>query len=225
MIPERLVYSEPEDVEQQLDRLRLRPEDVQETVRAAMSLAATATGIHPAGAQGYFWWTAQVVRLREVTFPRKWKTYRVDNQEGIISPDKKTIIIPCRGDEETGIIDGEPTTSRPRGATYRRAVEDNQLAFELEFESSAAGLPESTKADDRTEEPIRRVWLFLTYRDREAREIRSELSLPDQMSGNRPDRFPIRIILGPEPMDPGVEIGDDRDNDDDGGIEVPVARR
>jgi hypothetical protein len=222
MIPATHVYVEPEDVEQQLARLGLRPEDLHEAVRAAKSLAATATGIHPAGAQGYFWWTAQVVRLREVTFSRKWKTYRIENQEGIISPDKTTIIIPCRGDEDTGIIDGIPSTSRPRGVTYRRAVEDNQLAFELEFESSEAGLPDATEPE---EEPIRRVWLFLTYRDREARQVRYELSLPDRMSGNRPDRFPIRIILGPEPMDPDVEIGDDRDNDDDSGIEVPVARR
>jgi hypothetical protein len=224
MIPERHVYSEPEDVEHQLDRLGLRPEDLQETVRAAMSLAATATGIHPAGAPGFFWWTAQVVRLREVTFARKWKTYRMDNQEGVISPDEKTIIIPCRGDENTGIVDGKPTTSRPRGTTYRRAVEDNQLAFELGFVPSAAGLPESTDADDQETEPSRRVWLFLTYRDRAAREVRSELSLPDQMS-DRPDRFPIRIILDPEPIDPDVEIGDDKDIDDDSGIEVPVARR
>ena len=99
------------------------------------------------------------------------------------------------------------------------------LAFELGFEPAAAGLPESTNADNQETEPSRRVWLFLTYRDRAAREVRSELSLPDQMSGNRPDRFPIRIILGPEPIDPDVEIGDDKDIDDDGGIEVPVARR
>lgn len=224
MVPERHVHHEPEDVEQQLAQLGLVSEDLQEAVRAAKSLAATATGIHPAGAQGYFWWTAQVVRLREMTFSRKWKRYRVDNQEGIISPDKKTIIIPCRGDEETGNVDGGPKTSRPRGATYRQAVEGNQLAFKLEFESSAAGPAEPADADGQAE-ATRRVWLFLTYRDRDKREIRAELSLPDEMSGNRPDNFPIRILLPPEPMEPDVEIGDDRDNDDDGGIEVPVARR
>lgn len=204
------VHSAVEDVVDQLAELGLSVDMVHRVIARAEVDTRSCTPNHPVNAEGWFRWANSVCYLREELIPAGWARARSLNFELVVRPGGMVAIAVTAGDEATGCPDVQPRTGNPKGAMTVAAVVANigpQTLFEVgEFR--------------------RQTWFLLYHRDE--REIRAEVSLPDNVSaGGYIDSWSERIIIPPYPLDERVPpapqaelpigLGD--------AIDVPVRRR
>jgi hypothetical protein len=83
-------------------------------------------------------------------------------------------------------------------------------------------LPDPTALAEAAKVPGRALWIFLTHRDFEKGELRSELSLPKEMGDDGYiDQWHQRIIFPPIPFDNGsadnLNLDSPNTGNDDGG--------
>lgn len=139
-----------------------------------------------------FGWAEGNRSLRDQLVPR-WKAKDEHNQPLTLNEDESIAITALSGDQHTG-TDETPSTRSPKGRMTAEAAKV----------------------------PGRSLWIFLTYRDFEKGELRSELSLPKDMGDDGYiDDWHDRIILPPIPFDRGNVDSGSPDNpnsgNDDGG--------
>jgi hypothetical protein len=166
--------------------------------------------------------------IRHSLAPR-WEAKDENNQPLAINEDGSIAITALSGDQRTG-TDEIPSTRSPKGKKTAEAVEANSSQAEFEFvaEQRAAAVAQAVKV------PGRQLWIFLTFRDFEKGELRSELSCPKEIGDDGYiESWWERIIFPPISFDRGsVDIGS-QDNpssgNDDGGqspeITVYIPRR
>ena len=162
-----------------------------------------------------FGWAEGNRSLRDQLVPR-WKAKDEHNQPLTLNEDESIAITALSGDQHTG-TDETPSTRSPKGRMTAEAIQSNneQIEFEL-VAAQRAAMAEAAKV------PGRSLWIFLTYRDFEKGELRSELSLPKDMGDDGYiDDWHDRIILPPIPFDRGNVDSGSPDNpnsgNDDGG--------
>ena len=128
-------------------------------------------------------------------------------------PERISAIAVAGGTHETGTRNGTPHTRTPRGAVTKEAVARNQLAL--------FGPPTEPEQhpDERPE-----TWLLLHYYAYAKGEIRAELSLRSEMSGDTITAWKDRITLAPIAFIMDEPIDDD-DLPEDEPIDIDVPRR
>jgi hypothetical protein len=165
--------------------------------------------------------------LRHSLVPR-WTVKDEHNQPLAINEDNTIAITALSGDQRTGTNEN-PSTRSPKGRKTAEAVEANSEQIEFEFMAEdPVAVAEAAKV------PGRSLWIFLTYRDFEKGELRSELSLPNGMGDDGYiESWWERLILPPIPFDRSDLDSGNSDNpnsgNDNGGqspeITVHIARR
>jgi hypothetical protein len=130
-------------------------------------------------------------------------TARLNERQGLgklrlplVLNESRTIAISVStGTEGTGLRDGNPCTSSAKGPKTAGVVQVNQLQ-EFLFPEMALPSKESLSATGRA------TWILLMHRDRDAQEVRCELSRPISMTDDgHVDGWAERIILNPTPFD------------------------
>jgi hypothetical protein len=148
-------------------------------------------------------WAETTHRLRERQIPQGWAPSDDSNYSLIVSPNSRIAIAVASGDENTGLIDGCPSTSSPKGPLTVSAVAAHQLALALPIPPEMREILAAFEVD-----PNRETWLLLTHwseRDGSV-EVRAELSLPLDIAENQKViGWRERIILPPTDLGP-VEI-------------------
>ena len=206
------------DAEQRLREMQLSDEALRTSLELAYIAASACTENEPRSAPGSTVWARAVGGLRDQVIPDGWTIDRAANYETTVSPDESRAVAVATGTKETGRTGGlPPRTKTPKGPATRRAVEHNsQLSF-------ADVNPDEFEGAIKRDPSERETWLVLHHFDRDAKEIRRELSLPDAMEGSTITGWRERIILDPIPFDADIEI--DYDDAGDDHVEVEVRRR
>lgn len=205
--PNRPIFREPGEIDQRLAALGLTVELLLDVVRQGEAARASATALDPTTTAGYLAWHRKVRALRERTLLLGWGRRDVKNCPLAVNPDARMAIVVATGNEATG-TPGNPSNKFSKGPVLENAVDVNQL--------------------DLFAEPVRKknecvTWFLLTRAN--AKEARSELSLPETMQNGYVVLWRERIILPVVTLD-STPAADRRDIDlapDE--IDVPVVRR
>lgn len=178
-----------------MDSMSLKIEwfiDLSGRVLAEYNRATSNDALTAAGSYAYF---AAVRYIRDILVPYGWKP----SPEGGLEITRNDItgiaIVVSSGNEHTGYDKGpEPKTKNPKGPKTLNFLNNNvQLSLWPEMDKKVVVKGEN-------DEPI---WVYLYHIDKRKKEIRSELSLPIEMSYDRlrVSRWRSRIIL------PSVRFG------------------
>ncbi len=175
-----------------------------------------ATLAHAPTAAGTLHWHAFVPALRLALKVQDWIIKDHKNCPLIISADRSIAIVVMTGNSETGKEFGNPTNQADKGAVLDEAVQKN-VQYQL-FENAA--LNRMQKGEGGTQ-----LWVLLYHVDaagKDAREIRSELSLPSSFHKKKIIGWAERIILRSIPTNPSTRIAPSLPNKP---IEVVVERK
>ena len=148
---------------------------------------STYTAFDSRGASGTAGWSRRARRLSEIYTSKGWQRLDPDGQPTLVHPGGKHCLITATGNVFTGVPYGTPSTKNPRGKTFRVAIDNNLTLFDEE----EAALDESK---------IRETWVLLAHLDGDGK-LRSEVSLPDSMTGSRISSWHTRILL------PAIDLG------------------
>lgn len=200
-----------------LHGMRLASDDLRDAVRDANAEALECTPNDVVSRAGYTRWASPLRQLGDAYASKGFTRERPNNFELLVSPDRTFGVTVAPGDHNTG-TDKMPSTRIERGPLTAQAVVGNRRQLALgsihrEFDND-----------------VMKIWLLLAYFDELEDEIRLELSFPVEFSskGKKKKRghvtaFEPRLIL------PSIRLVDDvqvrQDDDEDGQIDVPVARR
>lgn len=155
---------------------------------------------HAPTAAGTLHWHAFVPALRLALKVHGWSIKDHKNCPLIISADKSIAIVVMTGNSETGREFGNPTNQADKGAVLDEAVQRN-IQYQL-FENAA--LTKMQKGAGGTQ-----LWVLLYHVDagiKDAKEIRTELSLPSSFYKRKIVGWAERIILRPIATDPTMGI-------------------
>ncbi len=187
-----------------------------QAVLSGQRYAAECTLHDVASLGGILAWAKAHRMLRDQLAPLGWTVDNRQNYPTTVHPNKGWAIGVASGDQRTGHPDKTPATRTEKGPATRQAVSQNQLSFasiSKEFERDAS---------------LRKTYLLLFHRDEDADEIRAELSLPAEMTG---DGFVVewqeRIVLSVHPTSSsGLSVPTTDDGPDDSSdIDVPVTKK
>lgn len=159
-----------------------------------------ATPAHAPTAAGTLHWHEFVPALRLALKVQDWIIKDHRNCPLIISADRSMAIVVMTGNSETGKEFGNPTNQADKGAVLDEAVQKN-IQYQL-FENAA--LSKMQKGEGGTQ-----LWVLLYHVDvgaKDAREIRTELSLPSSFHKRKIVGWAERIILRSIPTDPSTRI-------------------
>ncbi|WP_265706910.1 hypothetical protein [Verminephrobacter aporrectodeae] len=199
--PARIVV-DPAEVDARLQQLgpALTQDLMLEANQRGYEARLEATIAHAPTAAGTLHWHAFVPALRLALKVQGWSTKDHKNCPLIISPDRSMAIVVMTGNSETGKEFGNPTNQADKGAVMDEAVQKN-IQYQL-FENAA--LSELQKGKGGTQ-----LWVLLYHVDagaKDAREIRTELSLPSSFHKRKIVGWAERIILRSIPTDPSTRI-------------------
>jgi hypothetical protein len=186
-----LLCFEPWDVTHRLAELGLEESSLIQAGQAGFSALASCTENHPPGSPGYFAWAETVRTLRDLLAP-SW-TRKTDNNLSLTVNENQTMaILVATGDSDTGVKEGHPRTSAPKGSRTKGRVQANRY-MEYLFPEMAADA--ASKVGPPT-------WILLIRCDAKSQNFRSELSRPiDMTEDGYVDEWAERIILAPTHFD------------------------
>ncbi len=215
--PARIVVH-PADVDARLQELdpALTQGLMLEANQRGFEARLEATLAHAPTAAGTLHWHAFVPALRLALKVQDWIIKDHKNCPLIISADRSMAIVVMTGNSETGKEFGNPTNQADKGAVLDEAVQKN-VQYQL-FENAA--LNRIRKGEGGTQ-----LWVLLYHVDaagKDAREIRSELSLPSSFHKKKIIGWAERIILRSIPTDSSTRIAPSLPNEP---IEVVVERK
>jgi hypothetical protein len=140
-------------------------------------------------------WGEGVSSLRAGLAPFGWQYDDKNNYSRSISTEKRIAIVVARGGINTGIIGSTPTTKCPKGAKTNGALKKNR---DLQgIQQMKLDHPIFQRNTEEIHEDLT-TWFYLY--DWTETEIRSELSLPLNMSNGYINTWKERIILQPIPL-------------------------
>jgi len=205
----------------ELRRMQLEASVLLAAVRDANDEALECTTNDVASMAGYLRWGRPLRRLGDAYAPKGFKREHPKNFEMLVSPDRTWALTIAPGDRNTG-TSTMPSTRIERGPLTGQAIEGNrhQLGF----------MDDTLAAAKEFETIYPTLWLLLVYYDEHAEEIRSELSLPVEFTKTRKSERGHVTAFEPRLILPVIDLADstdadDEDQDEDGQIDVPVARR
>jgi hypothetical protein len=215
------VWMEPEDVGRQLAALGLIVKDVEFPVVRAVLARNLCTPDHPRIYLGMTSWGEGNAALRFVLGKKRqpWTRYEKQNIPRAVNPEKTIAITLLAGDANTGNPDPRvvPQPKRRRQEASQKLVVNNVEPF-------LPGLEPDEDADAQA-----KLHYLLWYRkvSQEGDFVYSELSLPTAVGDNGTiEEYLDRIILPVIDMSQGPgSDDDDRRDDQDPDLDVPVQRR
>ena len=148
---------------------------------------STYTAFDSRGAGGTAGWSRRARRLSEIFTLKGWQRLDPDGQPTLVHPSGGHCLITATGNVFTGVPYETPSTKNPRGKTFRVAIDNNLTLFDEED----AALDVSK---------IRETWVLLAHLADDGK-LRSEVSLPDSMTGSQISSWRTRILL--PTIDPG----------------------
>lgn len=182
----------PYDVNDELNTIFGIPEQNLLTQIASRAIArwrGAATPNHPLTTKGQDFYSESIVSSRELLKPFGFVAWSKNNVELIINKEKGVAIYCCRGCDQTGLLEGRPSTLRPKGG----------------FTVELLGLQETKNASNLELFPKARatspldwdVWILLTYVELSGENptVRVELSRPKSHYRGVINSFGSRIIL------------------------------
>jgi hypothetical protein len=203
-----------------LNLLDLSTSELQESVLVGYTAAANCTDHEPRTFVGMMPWGRGVGHLRDLTVPRGWRADRSGNYETAAHPSNSHCVAVCSGSVGTGRLKGMPRTRNPKGEMTARMVDRNKQLSLGHGTDVFAGTGEAV-----IEDKSRETWLLLHYYDREAGEIRLELSCPSEMTGKQITDWRARIIIDPIPFSDEIDADIEEIEAQELAIDIDVARR
>jgi len=208
---------EPE-VASRLHGMGLRSDDLRNAILAGNDEALGCTANDVVTRAGYIRWSTPLRYLGDMYVPKGFTRERPRNFEMLVSPDRRFALAVAPGDHATG-TERIPSTRIERGPLTGQAVMGNrhQLGF-------GAISPEFTQSIA----PTMTLWLLLQFFDEQAEEVRLELSLPVEFTLTPASERGFVTGFEPRLILPAISLGDTAEiisEDEDGQIDVPVARR
>lgn len=178
--------------------------------------ARQADEFSPVTAAGTYRWMETVHGLREGLASHGWTCSDDRNSPRVIDPTGRVAVLAARGTPDTGLVDGDPKTARPRGGASIRAVQINgQLAFDVVVAQLADLAAERARGVN--------TWFLLYFRS-ESDELRAEVSLPVRISDTGfVEKWAERILLEPRSFDAARPLPRDAGGGDD--VEFDLAAR
>ena len=185
---QRITLSSPDEVSRRLDELGLSVEPIREARKRGLSASLECTPSHAPTAAGTYAYHETVRWLRDLLKPLGWVSSDVQNRGLTVNSTETRALIVASGDEDTGIVTGNPSTRNPKGSTTVQAVRDNTIGWLFsEMEEDRERQARISKME---------TWIMLIFRDDDKGQFRSELSLPISTNDRLcPDLFRERIIL------------------------------
>jgi hypothetical protein len=208
-------FEQPDDRDSRLHALGLDEVTVEKIVIHGLTARQACSPLAPPSFPGVVQWAETIVGSRLILIPREWTPNDAHNYSRIVSPDGTIAIVVATGDEHTGIATSEPRTKYPKGPETTAAVEANQMAF--------PGL--AIAALDKAAGVSIETWILLLSTN--DFELRYELSRPRaQDKEGRVIGWSDRILFPPVEIEglPGRDDSPRDDDDEDGGLDVPVER-
>jgi len=163
-----VIVAEPWEASLRLAQLGIEKADLQGAVERGLAKWAECTPNHPVTHPGLSMYAETACALRDLMAPSGWRRLNESNQALVMHPEGKRVIVVSTGDEFTGRDSGTPKTRSKKGPRTLEAVHTNLCLFP-EWEEDTDVISSIEK---------RETWILLIHRDMEAREVRSELSLP-----------------------------------------------
>jgi len=224
MAEERRIFSEPWDVNRRAAELGLTTEILRKAVEEYLSACASYSDRnYPRNFPACAGWAEAVCSLGDQLAPNPFQWTRIDpcGQPLVINRTGTIALTVAGGDKYTGTVDlSEPRTKNNKGPMTVDFVNTNAFLFpEMEEDKQAKTEQIRTRS--------RNTWILLIHRDMDAREVRSELSLPTQMDQEgHICGWSDRIILNPLDFDGIQNTASDNGGESDGGnITVEIKRR
>jgi hypothetical protein len=189
------VISEPIERRNRLAELGLDEEDLQQCVFRGQSAYADCTPNHPPIFKGMCAWGETTCAVREYLLPKGWRRLDDGNLPTTVNKNGTITIMVSTGDEDTGRIEGNPSTKSSKGPRTAEAIASNLVDTLFGDIRKIANQP-----DDRA------TFMLLFHRDEISDEVRSELSSPLKINEDdgRIDEWKERIILGAIPFSGGT---------------------
>ena len=186
------IYSKPDDVTARMASLGLTVEPLLHAARRWYLSGISFTANHPSFGIGIAAWMEAVAALRDGLLPISWTRSDEKNYALVVHPDGSMAINVATGDAGTGLPTANVSNKAPKGVSTADAISVNQVQLELD-------LPVPDIPHIRGDEgPL--TWFLLLHRA--GTEVRSELSLPSQISPDgRITRWQERIMLPFVPLD------------------------
>lgn len=183
------------DVVRRLKELGLTMGPLTDAVRRGYLAAASCTPNHPPLVRGIVGWGEIVCALREHLASLGWYGSDDNNYSRVFSQDGRVAIAVATGDEATGKRDGFPATKSLKGPQTAAAITLNQYQMDLFRDGLQVLMQEPAPEPERC-----MTYILLVHCAEE--EVRSELSLPDQITEEgRVNGWRERNILTPIPLD------------------------
>ena len=214
MIEPARAFAQPHEITARLQAIGMREEHIHESVQRGLSARRSCNALHPPSFPGIYQWAETHCGLRDLAGADGWKPSDEANFSTIVSPDRATAITVATGNASTGRRGPEqPSTKYPKGAQTQLVIEANRT---LSFFDEPAEI--------EAPQPASRVtWVLLIHTDRQAGQLRYELSCPaGQDAEGHVTSWSDRIIFPPLEVEPSsLPPGDD---DPSPAIDVPVDR-
>ena len=185
-----IVIWEAMEVDIRLQQFGLSEDILHNAIQAgAYARVTNKTANYPKCYAGLSDWAVTVKTLRDELLKQGWSRDQRNKLEGIISPDRRVVIVVESGDDRTGDrnADPGPSTKYQKGEGIEEVVERNYF---FEF-----GDPNEKRMNQRIRsgEGFRFTWFLL--RASVGDEIRTELSRPLSISNGYVTEWSERIIL------------------------------
>lgn len=211
------IHAAPAAASSRLNELGVSQDILRQALEYGLQYAFSVTLHDPTGEEGSLMWIKTVRGLRDGLVPQGWKPDSAKNYQTTIHPSGTHAIAVAGGNANTGIGDKHPTTKRDRGQATRDAVDANSQLDMADLEET---FPRSLRP---LTVPRLHTWLLLHYIDRTAQEVRSELSLPLEMTDDGfVSSWQERVILSSVPFSPDAVPTDDTDEPD---IDIDIKRK
>ncbi|WP_405518295.1 hypothetical protein [Streptomyces canus] len=213
-----VVHAEDFPVRNRLAELGLSVEGIEDALRKAESERNFCTPLDPVSLPGNIFWGRTIRFLRETYIPDGWTSASPSNLPLIVAPSGSFAITASSGSSETGYAALTPSTRYAKGNAVMKRVEANrQLLLFGETEAE----PEPQDAGDGIP-----TWFLLYHHSKtdQGTRLYAELSFPND-TGNRGkiSSWYERIVLPWIDFEGGFTPFADED-DDDGGIDIPIER-
>lgn len=225
MMPQSKIISDLQDVKNTLSLYDIEERHLTEIGWRGYAARNNATENSPPSTAGNNAYSATVEAIREIFRPQGWERFDKHNICFTINPKFKIAIVVSSGNQDVGIVEGNPKTKNRKGkqtGTYIRDNLNNLDIFDLENE-----LQQKVNFQEDIF-PKFETFVFLYFYDFDKGEIRLELSLPVEMDiKGQVSKWYKRIILNPISFDtePTFQRQFNVSSSDSQHIDIPIKRR
>lgn len=186
-----LILEKEIEVREKLAEFGLTKKMLMDVVRKGAFAYDSATKDDPVTAAGFDTWRTIVRSLREDLRKNNWKSVSESNLDKTVNEEFGISIVCTSGNAAVGHADRTLLSKNDKGGTIERTLEQNRRQFDM-FEDDFRTSPTDSNP----------TWMLVHHIDKNAREIRAELSLPFSLTDKRRiGEWQTRIMLGTVSLD------------------------